>query len=99
MTMYATKHSVGDWELIDIAVSDDRTKQQIVANGRGVMMLSHDGSAEGLANAVLMTKASKLFEACAFAADNIRGGYPHDAGTVLEKLEAALDEATSEPFA
>lgn len=46
------------WELLPPAeTADGWTTQQIVAQGRGVMLLKHDGSPEGLANAETIVRA------------------------------------------
>jgi hypothetical protein len=53
----------GTWDLVAITDGPGRFSGQIVAGGRGVLLIEHDGSAEGRANARLATSAAALLAA------------------------------------
>lgn len=63
MTTTTAQHTPGRWERVLIHATDGRQHEQIVSNGRGVLVIEHDGSPEGEANATLATSAPRLLAA------------------------------------
>ncbi len=59
--MKKADYSPGPWKLVELAPT--MTRQQLVHGGRGALIIQHDGSIEGNANARLVASAPELFEA------------------------------------
>lgn len=57
MTDQKAKHTEGPWESVEIASNSGSVRHQMTAEGRGVVVVRHDGSQEGFANARLIAAA------------------------------------------
>ena len=82
-----TKHTPGPWERMRVlGHNESQTWEQFVGQGRGAMIVAHDGSDEGNANASLAASAPELLAAldakCAINADLL---------AALKLAEATID--------
>ncbi len=65
----------------------------LVATDGPTILVIREGVIPMLEDQPVIAAAPELLEACQTSAQNIRNGYPLDAGTILEQLEKAIARA------
>lgn len=93
-----TKHTQGPWTAVLLQQQGTNRKVQFKgANGHGALVISHDGSPEGLANEAAALAAPELLTiAQEIFSDVHTGRAPLKDNATLVRLHAAIAKATGE---
>ena len=95
-----TKHTPGPWEIVHLSAN----QYQLVSQGRGALLVRHDGSPEGIANMNIAVAAPDLLEALLsyLRAPSVGSDGPGSATIVVQEFNrraarAAIAKAEGDP--
>lgn len=89
-----SQHTPGPWEVVLLSgPHENRRRIQFVSGGRGVLMVEHDGSPEGMANEVLAKAAPELLAALRDAITDVASGRTTISDLVEKRARSAIARA------